>query len=377
MKVMVVIGTRPELIKLCMVLKYLDSLVDLCIVHTCQNFDFELHEAFYDDLGIRRPDYFVEADNRSGFATFLACSAKEIDRLIMKERPDSFVIYGDTNSCLTSIIAKKRRIPIIHLEAGNRCYDERVPEEVNRRIIDGLSDINVVLTENARLNLLREGMGGDRVLCCGSLMGEILSSYRERIENSSVAQKYGLDDDDYIVISLHREENVDSRESVEKIGRVLQSVRSEFKKRMIFSLHPRARRRFEELQPSLREGIDFVKPLNFTDYVSLQNNAFCAISDSGTLSEEAGILGFPAVTIRNATERQEGKENAYIVQIGLDEAEHDIVPAVKLARMGIDGRQKIEEYKSVSGAKAVVGIILCETRKIRERVWMGCKADYA
>ena len=373
---MVVIGTRPELIKLCMVLKYLDELVELCIVHTCQNFDFELHETFYEDLGIRRPNYIVSADNTKGFAKFLASSTEEIDKVIKKEKPDSFVIYGDTNSCLTAIIAKKRRIPIIHLEAGNRCYDERVPEEVNRRIIDSLSDINVVLTENARMNLLREGMGGDKVLCSGSLMRELLISYKEKIKRSQVCKNYELEKNEYIVVSLHREENVDSDYNTYKIGKILQKLRSTYKKKIIFSLHPRARKKFELLEEELRQGIEFVKPLNFTDYVFLQLNAFCTLSDSGTLSEEAGILNFAAVTIRNATERQEGKENAYMVQINLENAEEDILSAVKLARLSMDGRNKIAEYETLSSAKAIVGIIICESRNIRDRVWLGKQADF-
>lgn len=318
-KVVTVIGTRPEIIKLSNTLTELDKYTNHIIVHTGQNYDYELNEIFFKDLGLRKPDYFLNVENTSSIVA-ISQILEKIDKVLEKEKPDAFLIYGDTNSCLSVIAAKKRKIPIFHMEAGNRCFDERVPEEVNRKVVDHLSDINITLSEHARRYLIAEGIKAERIIKLGSSMKEVLNDNKDKINNSNVLNKLNLTKGDYFVVSIHREENLDIDNNFEKLIESLNNIASTFNKKIIFSVHPRTRKKIDKLNGTLKiDGrIEMLKPLGFIDYISLQKNAFCTISDSGTITEESSILGFPAVTIRNNHERPEGMDEGTVIMTGVD-----------------------------------------------------------
>jgi UDP-N-acetylglucosamine 2-epimerase (non-hydrolysing) len=309
LKVMTIVGTRPELIKLSRVIAELDRRCRHVLVHTGQNFDYELNGVFFRQLAIRKPDHFLRAAAPSAARTIGQVITKA-DEILAKERPDAVVIYGDTNSCLSAIAAKRRRIPIFHLEAGNRCFDQRVPEEINRKIIDHISDINMPLTEQARGYLLAEGLRPETIIKTGSLMREVLTHYRPGIERSDALTRLGLDSADYFVVSAHREENVDEPARLEALLDALHGLARQYRKRIVMSTHPRTRKRLAKLDRSFARNrrIEFLKPFGFFEWVKLQAHAFCVLSDSGTLTEEAAILGFPAVMLRDAHERPEGMD---------------------------------------------------------------------
>lgn len=318
LKVMTIVGTRPEIIRLSRVMALLDEHVNHIIVHTGQNYDYELNEIFFKDLNLRKPDYFLEADTTS-LGTTVGDIIKKSESVLIKEKPDAFLVLGDTNSCLAAYMAKRLKIPIYHMEAGNRCFDFNVPEEINRRIIDHISDFNLVYTEHARRHLIAEGLSQRRIYLTGSPMYEVLNHYSDQIEQSDILKKLKLKRNDYFVVSAHREENVDNQENLKKIIEILNILAKRYKKKIIVSTHPRTRKRLAVFgKIKFDKNIEFLKPFGFHDYVHLQKHAICSISDSGTISEESAILGFPAITIRNSMERPESLDAGTIVLTGLE-----------------------------------------------------------
>jgi UDP-N-acetylglucosamine 2-epimerase len=317
MKVMTIVGTRPEIIKMSRVIAELEKYVDHVLVHTGQNYDYELNEIFFENLGVRKPDYFLNVAGKNVAHTIGNIISKS-DDIFEIEHPDAILFYGDTNSCLAVIPAKRRKIPVFHFEAGNRCFDQRVPEELNRKILDHLSDINFPLTEHARRYLLAEGIKPDTIIKPGSPMKEILDFHAKAIEASDVLERLGLDQGNFFLVSAHREENIDSEENFNDLLDSLNAIAEKFKFPVIVSAHPRTRNKLESLKRSdLHSLIHFLKPLGFFDYNKMQQNAYCVISDSGTISEESSILNFPAITIRQAHERPEGMDEGTLIMTGL------------------------------------------------------------
>ena len=318
LKVLTVVGTRPEIIRLSRVMSLLDEHVKHIIAHTGQNYDYELNEIFYKDLGLRKPDFFLNVDVSS-----LEASVGDIIRksgeLLRAEKPDALLVLGDTNSCLSAYMAKRLHIPIFHMEAGNRCFDFNVPEEINRRVIDHIADFNLVYTEHARRHLISEGLPHRRIYLTGSPMFEVLNYYKNKIEASTIADTLELEKKKYFVVSTHREENVDNPENLRRIIVILNSLAGDYELPVIVSTHPRTRRRLEALSDlKMDERIQFLKPFGFTDYVNLQMNALCTVSDSGTISEESAILNFPAISLRNSMERPEAQDAGTIILTGFD-----------------------------------------------------------
>ena len=330
MKVLTVVGTRPEIIRLSRVMARLDQVFDHVLVHTGQNYDFELNEIFFSQLGIRKPNHFLEAAGGNASATIARC-IEGLDKVLASEAPDAVLVLGDTNSCLSVIAAKKRHIPIFHMEAGNRCFDSRVPEEINRKIIDHTSDINLVYTEHARRNLLAEGLPSDQIFITGSPMAEILHHHKEDIEQSDALARLGLIKQQYFVASFHREENVDESARLKSIVDSLNAVATTFSYPIILSVHPRSKKRFEELKTGFHPLIKEMKPFGFFDYVRLQQDSYCTISDSGTITEEAAIVGFAAVTARDAHERPEGMDSGVLVMTSINAKE--MIEGIKVSRM--------------------------------------------
>ena len=316
-KVMTIVGTRPEIIKLSRVINELDRHVEHILVHTGQNYDYELNEIFFSELEIRKPDYFLDAVGASTAETIGNVIAKS-DALMARINPDAVLLLGDTNSCLAVISAKRRKIPIFHMEAGNRCFDQRVPEEINRKIVDHVSDINLTYTDHARRYLLAEGLCPEMVIKTGSPMKEVLDHYRAKITSSDVLKRLKLKKSAYYLVSAHREENIDSEENFNDFLKSLNAIANTYNMDVIVSTHPRTRKRMEEKGVTdSHKQIQFLKPLGFFDYIKLQINAACVISDSGTITEESSILGFPAVTIRQAHERPEGMDEGTVIMCGL------------------------------------------------------------
>ncbi len=370
MKVMTIVGTRPEIIKLSAVIAELDKHTEHILVHTGQNYDYELNEIFFTGMGIRKPDVFMEAAGVTAAETIGNVIIKS-DEIFKAYRPDAVLLYGDTNSCLAVISAKRNKIPVFHMEAGNRCFDQRVPEELNRKVVDHLSDINMVLTEHARRYLTDEGIRPETIIKTGSSMKQVLCQQRERIAASTVLQDLGLIAGDYFVLSIHREENVDSEKNFHTLMDTLNAIAQRYHKRMIVSTHPRTRKKLETEQFEFSDLIEFMKPLSFADYNQLQANAFCAISDSGTITEESALMGFPAITIRQAHERPEGMDEGTLIMSGL-EAENvcaaiDCVTAQVSARK--DLIRTVPDYDVDNVAEKVVRIIMSYTGYINRTVW--------
>lgn len=370
MKVMTVVGTRPEIIRLSRVIAALDAASTHVLVHTGQNWDYELSDVFFSELGIRRPDHFLDAAHDTAAATIGAIIARS-DELIRRERPDALLVLGDTNSCLCTIAAKRLRVPVFHMEAGNRCFDERVPEEINRRIVDHISDINLPYSDISREYLLREGLPPDRVIKTGSPMLEVLTHYATQIDAAMPHERLGIAPERYFVASVHREENVDSRRNFAAFVATMNGVAREFAMPVILSTHPRTRKRLEDEGVVLDPLVQLLKPLGFFDYVKLQRNAFCVLSDSGTITEESSILNFPAVNVREAHERPEGMEEGAVIMAGL-EFEH-VRDAVRLAvRQGRgDTRsfRRVVDYGMPNVSDKVVRIIFSYTGYVRRAVW--------
>ena len=317
LKVVTVVGTRPEIIRISATAKLLDRHCDHVLVHTGQNYDYELNEVFFENLGLRRPDHFLEADT-SSLGAALGTILTKIEPVLLRENPDAFLVLGDTNSCISALMAKRLRIPVFHMEAGNRSFDENVPEETNRRLVDHVSDYNLVYTEHARRNLLAEGIHPSRILLTGSPMREVLNQNATAIEASDVVSRQGLQPKQYLLVSLHREENVDNVERLRSAVESLQALRREYQLPVLVSTHPRTRKRLDSLEDSEKEGITFHPPFGFHDYVRLQQDAKLVLSDSGTISEESSILGFPAVTMRDFIERPESQDSGSIIAAGLN-----------------------------------------------------------
>lgn len=371
MKLMTVVGTRPEIIKLCRVIHELDKHTEHILVHSGQNYDYELNEIFFQQLGIRKPDYFLNAVGDNVAHTIGNVIART-DDILARECPDAFLLLGDTNSCLSAIAAKRRKIPIFHMEAGNRCFDQRVPEEINRKIIDHISDINLPYTEHARRYLLSEGIKPETVIKTGSPMKEVLEYYMPQIESSDVLEKLNVTEREYFVVSAHREENVDSRENFADLLASLNAIADKYDQPIIFSTHPRTRKRLEDMgRGNFDRRIRFLKPLGFFDYVKLQMNAFCVVSDSGTITEESSILNFPAVTIRQAHERPEGMDEGTLIMCGLQaQTVLDSIDVVTCQHAGASRPFRlVPDYDTDNVSKKVLRIILSYTDYINRTVW--------
>lgn len=373
LKVMTILGTRPEIIRLSKVMELLDKFTDHIMVHTGQNYDYELNEIFFNDLGVRKPDYFMEVDT-STIGTVYGNILIKVEEILRTEQPDAVLILGDTNSSIACIMAKRMKIPIYHMEAGNRCFDFNVPEEINRRIIDHISDFNLCYTEHARRNLIAEGLPARRSYVTGSPMPEVLFGNMDKIKNSKVITELDIKKDKYFLVSMHREENVDNSENIANILSALETVSVDFNCPVIVSTHPRTRNRLEKLNRDTNANICFLKPFGFFDYVNLQINARCVISDSGTISEEAAILDFPAVTIRNSMERPEAMDTGNIVITGLKS--DVIIQSIKLQSSPENRNAKSSipnEYRVKDVSLRVLKLILGTSRL--SNMWDGIRKN--
>ena len=371
LKVMTLVGTRPELIKMSRVIAELDKHTEHTLVHTGQNYDYELNQVFFDDLGIRKPDFFLEAVGENAAQT-IARVIEKSDAVLEQVKPDALMLYGDTNSCLAVISAKRRKVPVFHMEAGNRCFDQRVPEELNRKVLDHLSDINLVLTEHARRYLIAEGIRPETIIKTGSHMREVLDHYMPNIQQSTVLQTMKLEEGKFFIVSAHREENVDSPENVADLLETLNALAQQYNYPVIVSTHPRTQKRLAELDLSrMNPLIQFLKPFGFTDYIRLQMGAACVISDSGTITEETSLLGLKAITIRNAHERPEGMDEGVLIMSGLKKARVlDAVRVVieqKAEQPGV--APVVKDYENPHVARQVLRVVLSYTDYINRTVW--------
>ncbi|RYE05561.1 MAG: UDP-N-acetylglucosamine 2-epimerase (non-hydrolyzing) [Rickettsiaceae bacterium] len=370
LKVMTIVGTRPELIKMSRVIVELDKHTHHILVHTGQNFDYQLNQIFFDELNIRKPDYFLAAAGKTAAQT-IAQVIEKSDEVFEKENPDALLLYGDTNSCLAVIAAKKRKIPIFHMEAGNRCFDQRVPEELNRKIIDHSSDINLVLTEHARRYLIAEGFPQERIIKTGSHMQEVLEYYMQQIKASNILNELNLKAENYFVVSAHREENVDDDTNLKHLIESLNAIANKYKMPVIVSTHPRTRSRLEKLKlNNIDNRIQFLQPLGFFSYIMLQMSAFCVLSDSGTLTEEAALLNLPAIAIRNSHERPEGMDAGVLIMCGL--IKKDILTAIEIVSHRTSENKiisSVDDYKTELVSKKILNIILSYSSYINRVVW--------
>lgn len=370
-KIMTIVGTRPEIIKLSRVIAELEKYTDHVLVHTGQNYDYELNEVFFNEMGIKKPDHFLNAAAPNPATTIGNVIAKS-DELMAEVMPDAVLLYGDTNSCLSVISAKRRKIPVFHMEAGNRCFDQRVPEEINRKIVDQLSDINMTLTEHARRYLIDEGIRPETIIKTGSSMGEVLEFHKQEILESDVLTRLGLEEKEFFIVSAHREENVDSENNFADLLQSLNVIAKHYGKKIIVSTHPRTRKKLEEIDAKDFDPlIEFMKPLGFFDYIALQMNSYCAISDSGTITEESSLLGFPAITIRQAHERPEGMDEGTLIMSGLKS--DDVINAIEIvtqqSQEDPDVINIVNDYDLDNVSKKVVRIIISYIDYINRTVW--------
>ena len=371
LKVMTIVGTRPELIKMSRVIAEFDRNTQHVLVHTGQNYDYELNQVFFDDLDIRKPDHFLEAVGDNAAQT-IARVIEKADEVLATEQPDAVMLYGDTNSCLAVIAAKRRKVPVFHMEAGNRCFDQRVPEELNRKVLDHLSDINMVLTEHARRYLIAEGIRPETIIKTGSHIREVLDQYMPKIQASDVLQRMQLKQGRYFIVSAHREENVDTEENLRDLLVTLNALAETYDVPVIVSTHPRTRKRLDTLsavEPDAR--IQLMKPFGFCDYIRLQMDSLCVISDSGTITEEASLLNLPAITIRNAHERPEGMDAGTLIMAG--QTKDRVLDAVRIT-VGHHNREKaavrpVEDYENPSVSKQVLRIVESYTDYVNRTVW--------
>lgn len=369
--VITIVGTRPEIIKLSEVMKELDKHTNHIIVHTGQNYDYELNELFFKQLNVRKPDYFLEAV-RGSPSEMIGDIIAKADKILARINPDALLVYGDTNSCLSVIPAKKRKIPIFHMEAGNRCFDQRVPEEVNRKIVDHLSDINLPLSEQARDYLISEGIKPETIIKTGSPMREVLNANMDKILSNPILIEEKLDVKGYIVMSIHREENVDSPNNFTNLLDSIEALTIKYKMPVLISTHPRTRKKLEEIKyESSNSLVRFSKPYGFHEYNNLQMNAFCVISDSGTIAEEGSILNLPAVTIRQAHERPEGMDETTVIMSGLHQS--GVLEAVAVAVSHNNEKKRVinevKDYTATNVSKKILRIILSYTEYINRTVW--------
>ena len=372
LKVMTLVGTRPELIKMSRVIAEFDAHVDHVLVHTGQNYDYELSQIFFDELDIRKPDHFLGVSGETASKAIADVIAKA-DDILDQEKPDALLLYGDTNSCLAVIPAKRRKIPVFHMEAGNRCFDQRVPEELNRKVLDHLSDINLVLTEHARRYLLAEGIRPETIMKTGSHMPEVLEFYRSKIEASDALSRLELEEGRFFVVSIHREENVDSVENLRHLVVTLRDLANRYAFPVLVSTHPRTRKRLHSLgEPIEHPLIRFMKPLGFIDYIRLQMASFCVLSDSGTITEEASLLDLPAITLRNAHERPEGMDEGTLIMSGIKSER--VLEAVAIVtaqhRRGARIFNPVRDYVEAGPvSKQVLRIVLSYVDYVNRTVW--------
>lgn len=371
LKVMTIVGTRPELIKMSRVIAEFDHYTNHVLVHTGQNFDYELHQVFFEDLDIRKPDHFLDAVGENAAQT-IARVIERADDVLEREKPDAVMLYGDTNSCLAVIAAKRRKIPVFHMEAGNRCFDQRVPEELNRKVLDHLSDINMVLTEHARRYLIAEGIRPETIIKTGSHMREVLDHYMPKIRASDAIERMGLKPRGYFLVSAHREENVDGQESLGDLLDTLNALAETYDVPVIVSTHPRTRKRLDALSgftPDPR--IEFMKPFGFCDYIRLQMESLCVISDSGTITEETSLLNLPSITIRNAHERPEGMDAGTLIMAGLKRER--VLDAVRITLAQFDpeahATRSVGDYENAAVSKQVLRVVESYTDYINRVVW--------
>lgn len=371
LKVMTIVGTRPELIKMSRVIAEFDLHTEHVLVHTGQNYDFELNQVFFDDLGIRKPNFFLEAVGDTAAQT-IARVIEKSDALMEQEKPDAIMLYGDTNSCLAVISAKRRKIPVFHLEAGNRCFDQRVPEELNRKVLDHLSDINMVLTEHARRYLIAEGIRPETIIKTGSHMREVLDYYMPKVEKSDVLERLELKPEKYFIVSAHREENVDSPENMRSFLETLNALAEAYNFPVIVSTHPRTRKRLDAMTMGhINPHIQFLKPFGFCDYIKLQMKSLCVLSDSGTIFEESSLLNLPAITIRNSHERPEGMDAGSLIMSGLKKDR--VLDAVRVILAQHDKSRRVmsevEDYDTGPVSKQVLRVVLSYVDYINQTVW--------
>ncbi len=371
LKVMTIVGTRPELIKMSRVIAEFDQHTRHVLVHTGQNYDYGLNQVFFDDLGIRKPDHFLEAVGENAAQT-IARVIEKSDEVMEKEEPDAVMLYGDTNSCLAVISAKRRKIPVFHMEAGNRCFDQRVPEELNRKVLDHLSDINMVLTEHARRYLLAEGIRPETIIKTGSHMREVLDHYMPKIQKSDVLPRMGLTAGKFFIVSAHREENVDTPQNMRDLIETLNALAASYDCPVIVSTHPRTQKRLDTMElGQLDPHIQFLKPFGFCDYIKLQMDALCVVSDSGTITEEASLLNLPAITIRNAHERPEGMDVGTLIMSGLKKAR--VLDAVRVIISQYDKTQRVmqpvQDYEAGPVSKQVLRVVLSYVDYVNRTVW--------
>ena len=371
LKILTVVGTRPEIIRLSRTILKLDDSksIEHILVHTGQNYDYELNEVFFEDLGLRKPDYFLNAAGKNASVTSGQILIN-IDPILEKTKPDAFLVLGDTNSCLCAIAAKKRKIPIFHMEAGNRCFDQRVPEEINRKIVDHISDINLTYSDISREYLIAEGCPPERVIKTGSPMQEVINFNINEINSSSILTKLELEPNNYFIVSAHREENIES-DNFFKLIDLLKLISKLYNKRIIISTHPRTRKKIEKEKIIFPKNIEMLKPLGFHDYVNLQKNSFIVLSDSGTITEESSILNFPAINIRETHERPEGMEEAAVIMTGLNNER--VIQAIEIIKEQFnEGKRlfnKVRDYDVDNVSHKVLRIILSYTDYINQNVW--------
>ncbi|RZU46849.1 UDP-N-acetylglucosamine 2-epimerase (non-hydrolysing) [Fluviicoccus keumensis] len=371
LKVMTLVGTRPELIKMSRVIAEMDRYVNHILVHSGQNYDYELNQVFFDDLEIRKPDFFLGAGGDTA-AKAISDIISKVDDLLEEVKPDALLLYGDTNTCLAVIAAKRRKIPVFHMEAGNRCFDQRVPEELNRKVLDHLSDINLVLTEHARRYLIAEGIRPETIIKTGSHMAEVLEYYGPKIDASNILERLGLTHGKYFIVSTHREENVDSPQNLGDLLDTLNALAESYGIPVIVSTHPRTRKRLEDLGRALDNPlISFVKPFGLLDYIRLQKSAFCVLSDSGTITEEASLLNLPAITLRNAHERPEGMDEGTLIMSGLKKERVLEAVGVVTSQHSVSPRRipVVDDYLGGPVSAQVVRVVLSYVDYINRVVW--------
>lgn len=371
LKVMTIVGTRPEIIKMCRVIAEFETHVNHVLVHTGQNYDYELNQVFFDNLGIRKPDHFLNAAGTNAAKTIAEVISK-VDDVLELEKPDAVMLYGDTNSCLAVIPAKRRQIPVFHMEAGNRCFDQRVPEELNRKVLDHLSDINFVLTEHARRYLIAEGIRPETIIKSGSHMREILDYYADEIDASDILEREGLEAGKFFLASLHREENVDDPSNLEQLMQGLSAAVQEFNMPMIVSTHPRTQKRITDLPNApVDSRVRYQAPMGFFDYVKLQKSAFCVLSDSGTIAEEASLLNLPAITLRNAHERPEGMDVGTLIMTGLKR--DAILASIRVVTSQHDASERqfeiVPDYNVRNVSQKILRVVMSYTGYINRTVW--------